>query len=102
VQDALEWMVLIKEELGNSWLTSNRFRIGASSLLQNISTEIIKTYENKPIQRPLEDSSENQTSEGENKADEDNKVKKVEGDNKDKEDTGDKDKGENKVENKET
>ncbi|XP_012056610.1 PREDICTED: deoxyribose-phosphate aldolase [Atta cephalotes] len=83
-QDALEWMVLIKEELGNSWLTSNRFRIGASSLLQNISTEIIKTYENKPIQRPLEDSSENQTSERENKADEDNKV---EGDNKDKEDS---------------
>ncbi|XP_011690038.1 PREDICTED: deoxyribose-phosphate aldolase [Wasmannia auropunctata] len=44
-QEALEWMALIKEELGKDWLRNDRFRIGASSLLQDISTEIIKTYE---------------------------------------------------------
>ncbi|KYN34207.1 Putative deoxyribose-phosphate aldolase [Trachymyrmex septentrionalis] len=82
-QDALEWMVLVKEELGNDWLTSNLFRIGASSLLQDISTEIIKTYENKSIQRPLEDS-ENEISERENNADEDSKDNNDEKDNKDK------------------
>ncbi|XP_014489444.1 PREDICTED: deoxyribose-phosphate aldolase isoform X2 [Dinoponera quadriceps] len=44
-QDALEWMVLIKEELGNEWLTNCYFRIGASSLLDNITNEILKTYD---------------------------------------------------------
>ncbi|KAG5333836.1 DEOC aldolase, partial [Acromyrmex heyeri] len=80
-QDALEWMVLVKEELGNDWLTNDRFRIGASSLLENISNEIMKTYENKPISRSLEDF-ENQISEGDN--DEGNsKDKKDEEDDKD-------------------
>lgn len=43
--DALEWMVLIKEELGQDWLTSCRFRIGASSLLDNIINDINSTYD---------------------------------------------------------
>lgn len=43
-QDALEWMVLVKEELGNDWLTNSYFRIGASSLLDSITSEIVKTY----------------------------------------------------------
>lgn len=48
-QEALQWMVLVKEELGKDWLTNDRFRIGASSLLQDIGTEIINTYENSKI-----------------------------------------------------
>lgn len=47
-QDALEWMVLIKEELGNEWLSNVYFRIGASSLLNNITNEIFKTYQSNP------------------------------------------------------
>lgn len=46
-QDALRWMVLVKEELGNEWLTNERFRIGASSLLRDIDSEINKIYEEK-------------------------------------------------------
>jgi len=64
-QDALEWMVLIKEELGKDWLTSARFRIGASSLLQDIGTQIIKIYEDKSVQRPLETSEEKKEDKGE-------------------------------------
>lgn len=44
-QDALEWMVLVKEEMGDEWLSNVYFRIGASSLLDNISTEIFKIYQ---------------------------------------------------------
>lgn len=40
MENALEWMVLIKEELGQDWLTNSRFRIGASKLLDNIIQEI--------------------------------------------------------------
>ncbi|XP_032671164.1 deoxyribose-phosphate aldolase isoform X2 [Odontomachus brunneus] len=50
-QDALEWMVLVKEELGNEWLSSNYFRIGASSLLNNISTEIFKIHQSNDDQK---------------------------------------------------
>jgi len=64
-QEALEWMVLIKEELGKDWLTSERFRIGASTLLQDIGTQIIKIYEDKSIQRPLETSEEKKEDKGE-------------------------------------
>jgi len=39
-KQALEWLILIKEELGNDWLTSERFRIGASSLLSDIERQI--------------------------------------------------------------
>jgi len=42
--DALEWMVLIKEELGNEWLKKDYFRIGASSLLDNIEQEILDLF----------------------------------------------------------
>lgn len=37
-------MVLIKEELGNEWLTKDYFRIGASSLLDDIKKEIQNTF----------------------------------------------------------
>ncbi|KAH0567546.1 deoxyribose-phosphate aldolase [Cotesia glomerata] len=33
---ALEWIILIKKELGEEWLNKESFRIGASSLLDNI------------------------------------------------------------------
>lgn len=39
-QDALEWLVLVREELGTEWLTPRRFRIGASSVLDSIVGQI--------------------------------------------------------------
>lgn len=36
VQDAVSWLVMIKEELGDDWLNNKKFRIGASGLLGNI------------------------------------------------------------------
>ncbi|XP_033325903.1 deoxyribose-phosphate aldolase [Megalopta genalis] len=35
-QEALEWMMLVQMELGDEWLTKDLFRIGASSLLDDI------------------------------------------------------------------
>ncbi|XP_012531305.1 deoxyribose-phosphate aldolase [Monomorium pharaonis] len=48
-QDALRWMVLVKEELGKDWLTNERFRIGASSLLVDLDKEINKTYKEASV-----------------------------------------------------
>lgn len=39
-KDALNWLVLMKEELGNEWLTPERFRFGASSLLTDIERQL--------------------------------------------------------------
>lgn len=39
-RDALAWMVLVKEELGDSWLCPELFRIGASSLLADIERQL--------------------------------------------------------------
>lgn len=39
-KDALEWMVLVETELGNHYLCKDLFRIGASSLLNNIQTAV--------------------------------------------------------------
>lgn len=39
-KQALEWLVLIKEELGDDWLHSNLFRFGASSLLTDIERQL--------------------------------------------------------------
>lgn len=39
-QDALLWLVLVKEELGHDWLKPELFRIGASSLLADIERQI--------------------------------------------------------------
>ncbi|XP_058804963.1 deoxyribose-phosphate aldolase [Phymastichus coffea] len=35
-EDTLQWMKLIEKELGNEWLSKDLFRIGASSVLDNI------------------------------------------------------------------
>ena len=39
-KQALEWLILIKEELGNEWLTPDLFRFGASSLLGDIERQL--------------------------------------------------------------
>ena len=39
-REALEWMLMMKEELGTEWLTVDRFRFGASSLLADIERQL--------------------------------------------------------------
>jgi deoxyribose-phosphate aldolase len=39
-KDALEWMALIKEELGDRWLRPDLFRFGASALLTDIERQL--------------------------------------------------------------
>ncbi len=39
-KEALEYLILIKEELGNHWLTPHLFRFGASSLLGDIERQL--------------------------------------------------------------
>jgi len=39
-KDSLDWLALIKEELGDRWLRPNLFRFGASSLLTDIERQL--------------------------------------------------------------
>ncbi len=39
-KQALEWEILMKEELGDAWLRPNLFRLGASSLLSDIERQL--------------------------------------------------------------
>ena len=39
-KQAINWLILIKEELGNEWLTPDLFRFGASSLLGDIERQL--------------------------------------------------------------
>ena len=39
-KQAINWLVLIKEELGNDWLSPDLFRFGASSLLGDIERQL--------------------------------------------------------------
>jgi deoxyribose-phosphate aldolase len=39
-RQATDWLILIKEELGNDWLSPARFRLGASSLLTDIERQL--------------------------------------------------------------
>ncbi|HEX4204569.1 MAG TPA: deoxyribose-phosphate aldolase [Ktedonobacteraceae bacterium] len=39
-RSSLDWLVLIKEELGNTWLNNTLFRIGASGLLSDIERQL--------------------------------------------------------------
>lgn len=41
-KDALRYLVMVKETLGEEWLTPDRFRIGASSLLNDLLMQIDK------------------------------------------------------------
>lgn len=39
-KQSIEWLALMKEELGNSWLNANLFRFGASSMLGDIERQL--------------------------------------------------------------
>jgi deoxyribose-phosphate aldolase len=39
-KNAVDWMLLMKEELGSEWLTPERFRFGASALLGDIERQL--------------------------------------------------------------
>jgi deoxyribose-phosphate aldolase len=39
-KQSLEWLALIKEELGDSWLNAEMFRLGASSMLGDIERQL--------------------------------------------------------------
>jgi deoxyribose-phosphate aldolase len=39
-KQSLDWLMLMKEELGNEWLNNTLFRIGASSLLSDIERQL--------------------------------------------------------------
>jgi deoxyribose-phosphate aldolase len=39
-KDSLNWLILIKDELGDDWLTPELFRFGASSLLEDIERQL--------------------------------------------------------------
>jgi len=39
-KDALNWLILIKEELGDRWLDPHLFRLGASSLIEDIERQL--------------------------------------------------------------
>ncbi len=39
-KQSLDWLILMKEELGNEWLHNSLFRIGASSLLSDIERQL--------------------------------------------------------------
>uniref|UniRef100_A0A7N5JUF2 Deoxyribose-phosphate aldolase n=1 Tax=Ailuropoda melanoleuca TaxID=9646 RepID=A0A7N5JUF2_AILME len=39
-KDSLAWLSLVKEELGDEWLTPDLFRIGASTLLSDIERQV--------------------------------------------------------------
>ncbi|QBD82324.1 deoxyribose-phosphate aldolase [Ktedonosporobacter rubrisoli] len=39
-KSALDWLILMKEELGNAWLNNTLFRIGASGLLSDIERQL--------------------------------------------------------------
>ncbi|MCY3867200.1 MAG: deoxyribose-phosphate aldolase [Chloroflexi bacterium] len=41
-KDALNWLILIKEELGDDWLRSQLFRFGASGLLTDIERQLAR------------------------------------------------------------
>jgi deoxyribose-phosphate aldolase len=39
-KQSIEWLAMIKEELGDSWLRSEMFRFGASGLLGDIERQL--------------------------------------------------------------
>ncbi|HYX50609.1 MAG TPA: deoxyribose-phosphate aldolase [Ktedonobacteraceae bacterium] len=39
-KQSLDWLILMKEELGNEWLNNSLFRIGASGLLSDIERQL--------------------------------------------------------------
>ena len=41
-KQAIQYLVMIKETLGNDWLSPNLFRFGASSLANDVLMQIVK------------------------------------------------------------
>jgi deoxyribose-phosphate aldolase len=39
-KNSLDWLILMKEELGEPWLNNRMFRIGASALLTDIERQL--------------------------------------------------------------
>jgi deoxyribose-phosphate aldolase len=46
-KQALAWLVMVKETLGDDWLTPDLFRFGASTLVNDVLMQIAKTVEGK-------------------------------------------------------
>jgi deoxyribose-phosphate aldolase len=44
-KQALAYLVMVKETLGDDWLTSDLFRFGASTLVNDVVMQIVKTVE---------------------------------------------------------
>ena len=44
-KQALAYLVMVKETLGDDWLTPDRFRFGASALLNDVLMQIVKSVE---------------------------------------------------------
>ncbi|MEM7700083.1 MAG: deoxyribose-phosphate aldolase, partial [Verrucomicrobiota bacterium] len=50
-KEALQYLVMVKETVGDAWLTPNWFRFGASSLLGDVELQIAKLIDG-PYQSP--------------------------------------------------
>ena len=44
-KEALQWLVLVAETLGTDWMTPDRFRFGASSLVQDLLHQIARRHD---------------------------------------------------------
>ena len=44
-KQALAYLVMVKETLGDDWLTPDLFRFGASTLVNDVLMQIVKTVE---------------------------------------------------------
>ncbi|XP_039293941.1 deoxyribose-phosphate aldolase [Nilaparvata lugens] len=55
-KDALAWLILIKQQLGHEWMSSELFRIGASGLLTDIEKRIyylLKSEKDSSCSKPV-------------------------------------------------
>lgn len=46
-QDAIDWIGLVETQLGKEWLNTGLFRIGASSLLNDIENNLFQLIHNR-------------------------------------------------------
>jgi deoxyribose-phosphate aldolase len=46
-KQALAWLVMVKETLGDDWLTPDLFRFGASTLVNDVLMQIVKTVDGR-------------------------------------------------------
>jgi deoxyribose-phosphate aldolase len=46
-KESLAYLVMVKETLGDEWLTPDLFRLGASTLLNDVLRQIAKTVDGK-------------------------------------------------------